>query len=114
MPSYSHYIIDFWLLIATATAAAYDQASAGCEKPLPAGAAVGRSTNISIESGHLQRSYLLHLPTSYDGKTPVALILSFHGRTKSAKQQEALSQFSNATYNPNAIAVYPQGVMVRS
>jgi poly(3-hydroxybutyrate) depolymerase len=111
MSLHSYNFISLLLLIVTTTA--YNQPSPGCKKALPLGTTTGKSTNVSIESGHLQRSYLLHLPATYDGKSPVPLILSFHGRTKNAKQQEDLSQFSNATYNPNAIAVYPQGVMVR-
>jgi poly(3-hydroxybutyrate) depolymerase len=89
------------------------QADSGCGKPLPSGVQVGKTTNISIESGGLIRDYLLHVPKSYDGKKPVSLILSFHGRGKNASQQQDLSQFSNSTYNPNAIAVYPDGYMVR-
>jgi poly(3-hydroxybutyrate) depolymerase len=58
------------------------------------------------------RSYRLHLPTNYDKNSPsgIPLILSFHGNDKNALNQENLSQFSNEDYNPNAIAVYPNGV----
>ncbi|KAL9109764.1 MAG: hypothetical protein Q9227_005633 [Pyrenula ochraceoflavens] len=60
-------------------------------------------------SGGLNRSYLIYLPESYKTNTPAPLILSYHGRTKDAAEQELLSQFSNPTYNPDAIAVYPNG-----
>jgi poly(3-hydroxybutyrate) depolymerase len=43
----------------------------------------------------------------------IPLIFSFHGRTKTAESQEQLSQFSNEAWNPDAIAVYPQGLDVR-
>ncbi|OCL01449.1 carbohydrate esterase family 1 protein [Glonium stellatum] len=85
--------------------------SDGCGKTLPKKVtAGGASANISITSGGLIRSYLIHVPQSYDIDTPVPLILSYHGRGKNASEQELLSQFSNSSYNPNAIAVYPQGV----
>jgi len=84
----------------------------GCSKPLPPDTKLGKSQNISIESGGLDRSYLLHIPKSYNAKGSVPLILSFHGRGKNAKQQEELSQFANVTVNSNAISVFPQGYMV--
>lgn len=85
--------------------------SDGCGKSLPAKVTPGgASANISISSGGLDRSYLIHIPRNYDINIPVPLILSYHGRVKNASEQELLSQFSNSSYNPNAIAVYPQGV----
>jgi poly(3-hydroxybutyrate) depolymerase len=69
-------------------------------------------SNITIKSGKLERNFLLHIPRTYDAKTEVPLILSFHGRAKTARYQEKLSQFSNASFNPDAIAVYPNGYMV--
>lgn len=104
------------LLLATAGQAIQSpilKQSDGCGKPLPAKVTPGgASANISIFSGGLNRSYLIHVPRNYDINTPVPLILSYHGRAKNASEQELLSQFSNSSYNPNAIAVYPQGVAV--
>ncbi|KAL9623098.1 MAG: hypothetical protein Q9160_002612 [Pyrenula sp. 1 TL-2023] len=85
--------------------------SSGCRKPLPSNHSPGGiSQTEKITSGGRSRDYLIHIPASYTPDTPVPLILSFHGRTKDAAEQEQLSQFSNPAYNPNAIAVYPQGV----
>jgi poly(3-hydroxybutyrate) depolymerase len=87
--------------------------TSGCGKAPPESfAPLTTSQNISITSGGLDRSILLHLPPNYDANTPAPLILSFHGREKNASEQELLSQFSNASFNPHAIAVYPQGVAV--
>ncbi|KAK7525926.1 Alpha/Beta hydrolase protein [Phyllosticta citriasiana] len=97
------------LAVCASTAAA--TASCGCGNSLPTDVVPGAdSTNVTIYSGGIERSYLIHLPANYTTNEPVPLILSFHGRTKSAAEQEELSQFSNASYNPRAIAVYPQGV----
>lgn len=82
----------------------------GCDKPLPV--KPGSTTNFSIKSGGLDRNYLLHVPTTYDAKKPVALIFSFHGRGKNASGQMELSQFANPDFNPNAISAYPNGVKV--
>jgi poly(3-hydroxybutyrate) depolymerase len=100
------------VLLFTRISIAQLQVDPRCSKPLPSNTVLGKSQNVSIESGGLERSYLLHIPRSYDAKTYVPLILSFHGRGKSAKQQEELSQFANATLNPYAISVFPQGYMV--
>lgn len=84
--------------------------SPGCQKGLSK-AHGSVAANITTEDGR-QRSYRIHVPSKYDGHTPVPLIFSFHGRTKTAEIQEKLSQFSNEEWNPNAIAIYPQGVKV--
>lgn len=87
--------------------------ASGCGKPLPSNVSPGGSSQTGkVTSGGRSRDYLIHVPASYKTDTPVPLILSFHGRTKDAAEQEELSQFSNPAYNPDAIAVYPQGVSV--
>ncbi|KAF1986957.1 carbohydrate esterase family 1 protein [Aulographum hederae CBS 113979] len=83
--------------------------SSGCGRQIPGNINLTASTNVSIISGGFNRSYLFHLPKAYDIDTPAPLIFSYHGRTRSAEQQEGLSQFSNSSYNKDAIAVYPQG-----
>lgn len=88
--------------------------SDGCGKPLPEQVHLDKSVNLSLasDSGVTPRRYRLHIPASYDVSTPVPLILSFHGRGKDAEFQEALSQFSNATFGFGGISVYPEGVPV--
>lgn len=91
-------------------AAGSESGSSGCEKGLSK-VHGSVAANITTEDGR-QRSYKIHVPSNYDGHIPVPLIFSFHGRTKTAEIQEKLSQFSNEEWNPNAIAIYPQGVKV--
>ena len=108
------YSMLFCLLYAVSAAWAASQPppASGCGAGSASFISNGKSANVSIDSGGRQRSFLLHIPKSYSGVMPVALILSFHGRGKNAKSQEDLSQFSNVTFNPDAIAVYPQGIVV--
>lgn len=82
----------------------------GCGKSPPVKA--GSTANVPITSGGIERDYLLHVPSTYDGKNPVSLIFSFHGRGKDAEGQKKLSQFSSSDYNPDAISVFPNGVPV--
>ena len=86
----------------------------GCDQSLPSEVRAGHSKNLTIssKSGVATRKYRLHLPPSYDISKRVPIIISFHGRGKDAKFQEKLSQFSNATYGYEGIAVYPEGVAV--
>jgi len=102
------------ILSALATVLSADDSS-GCDKLLPDGVLPGESTSLTIDSksGVTPRGYRLHIPTSYEKNTPIPLILSFHGRGKTAEYQEALSQFSNTSYGFEGIAVYPEGVPVR-
>lgn len=87
--------------------------SSGCGKPLPSTVVPGaNSTAGTVTSGGRERDYRIHIPKTYQKHIPVPVILSYHGRTEDAEDQEQLSQFSNPTYNPTAIAVYPQGVKV--
>lgn len=51
--------------------------SAGCA----AGAIKAGHTNETIQIGGAQRQYVQHVPMSYDGKKPFALMLDFHGGT---------------------------------
>jgi poly(3-hydroxybutyrate) depolymerase len=93
---------------------AASDAKCGCNSPLPDGIVPGEPKNLKINSTsspdvHV-RKYRLYLPKDYDGTKKLPLILSFHGRTQTAKYQDELSQFSNATYGFQGISVYPQGL----
>jgi hypothetical protein len=81
-------------------------------KPLALRELSGNTASIFITSGGIQRDYLLFVPASYTGSSPVPLIFSFHGRGKDAVYQQKLSQFSDTAYNKNAIVAYPNGVAV--
>ncbi|KAK4545530.1 hypothetical protein LTR36_002880 [Oleoguttula mirabilis] len=87
--------------------------SAGCGKTLQQGieqGGTGSSNNISITSSGIERTFLLHVPQVYTATNAHGLIFSFHGRSKDAAEQEKLSQFSNHDFNPNMLAVYPNGI----
>jgi poly(3-hydroxybutyrate) depolymerase len=108
------YTLSLFLLASTISTG-LASSSAGCGKALPAAQspAGGASHQTDFtQSDGTARTYLIHIPTNYNKTNPVPLILSFHGRGKSSSEQEQLSQFSNEAFNPNAIAVYPQGLDV--
>lgn len=87
--------------------------SPGCGLALGTGirtGVTGQSNSLSITSNGLTRTFLLHIPTNYAVNDPRGLVFSFHGRTRTAASQEALSSFSDPYFNPDMLAVYPQGV----
>jgi poly(3-hydroxybutyrate) depolymerase len=103
------------LLASNIISSAISTGSKGCGKDLPAAQTPpGRPSHQTdfTQNDGTHRTYLVHIPSNYDKNTPVSLIFSFHGRGKKSSEQEGLSQFSNETWNPNAIAVYPQGIHV--
>jgi poly(3-hydroxybutyrate) depolymerase len=103
------------LLLLTSIASATATQSSGCGKPLPKAQqpAGGASHRVHLnQTNGTPRTYLIHIPTSYSSDKPAPLIFSFHGRGKNASSQEELSQFSNEAWNPDGIAVYPQGIAV--
>lgn len=72
---------------------------------------LGKSNRVNITtSAGTQRTYLLHIPTNYSANTPTPLLFSFHGRSDTGSMQEQISQFSDESYNPNMLAVYPDGM----
>ncbi len=56
------------------------------------------------------RTYLVHLPASFDGTTPLPVVLNFHGGGGDAQGQIIQSQMNATADRENFIAVYPQGV----
>lgn len=105
-------LASFCLLSSSFLTVASAARSAGCGKTLLAKDKAGNSHNRDFRtSDDTDRTYIIHIPTNYDKNTPVPLIFSFHGHGKTAAGQEKLSQFSNegSGYNPNGIAIYPQG-----
>ncbi|WP_263170846.1 alpha/beta hydrolase family esterase [Streptomyces sp. SCSIO ZS0520] len=78
--------------------------SEGCgqQPPVPP----GESTRQTLSSGGHERSYLVHLPASYDPGEPQPVVLSFHGHGRTSEYQESLTDMSAL----DALVVYPQGL----
>jgi polyhydroxybutyrate depolymerase len=70
----------------------------------------GRPETISFEHGGFTRTARVHVPPAYDGKTPVPLVLSFHGRHGQGADQAELSSFHEVGSRHGFMVVYPDGV----
>jgi polyhydroxybutyrate depolymerase len=56
-----------------------------------------------------QRSYLLHVPPSYDGQRPVPLVLVFHGGFGNADMAVSLTEMNPLADRRGFIVAYPDG-----
>jgi poly(3-hydroxybutyrate) depolymerase len=66
---------------------------------------------VTITSGGIQRSFILHLPSaSPAGNLP--LLLGYHGRGSSAEEMQYTSEFDALADQYNFITVYPQSLQI--
>ncbi|MHB8068891.1 MAG: extracellular catalytic domain type 1 short-chain-length polyhydroxyalkanoate depolymerase [Desulfobaccales bacterium] len=63
-----------------------------------------------LKVDNLRRSYLLHIPRTYDSRQPAPLVLAFHGRLGTGKQMEKFTNLSDLANQQGFIVVYPNGV----
>ncbi len=70
----------------------------------------GRPETIELKYGGLTRTSLVYVPSQYDGKTAVPLVLSFHGRHGQGKNQADLTHFHKLGERNGFIVAYPDGV----
>ncbi len=63
----------------------------------------------SIQSGGLERTYRVHLPTSYNGTQSLPLVLVFHGGGGSGQSMNGLTNFNVLADEKDFIVVYPDG-----
>jgi polyhydroxybutyrate depolymerase len=67
-------------------------------------------TTETLQVGSLKRSYVLHVPSGYDGSKPVPLILDFHGIGGSGSAEMALSTYPAVTDAEGVIMAFPDGM----
>jgi polyhydroxybutyrate depolymerase len=88
-------------------AAAEPVPSAGCgnqELPL-------ETTSIgTFESEGVERSYLLGVPSSDDGETPMPLVLDMHGATQTATMHDNQTRMTQKGQDEGFVTVSPQGI----
>jgi polyhydroxybutyrate depolymerase len=76
----------------------------------PAPAEPGTDLPVVLRSGGLDRTYVVHVPASYDGSQPVPLVLVLHGSGGSAEIANRISGMSAKSDAAGFLAVYPQGL----
>jgi polyhydroxybutyrate depolymerase len=72
--------------------------------------APGNHLDLSFSFESQTRVYDVHVPPSYDGSTPVPLVLDLHGAGSNKAQQRLISGFQARSDAEGFIVVYPQGL----
>jgi polyhydroxybutyrate depolymerase len=67
-------------------------------------------TRYTLESGGVERDYLIYVPESYMGDEPVPLVITLHGFAGNAAQQAEYSGWNDIADEAGFIAVYPEGI----
>ena len=73
-------------------------------------ASINSGERFSIQVREFKRFYRIHVPPAYDGKTPLPLVLVFHGRSEGARDIAEITQFSDVADQRGFIVVYPIGI----
>ena len=87
---------------ASSDAAMQGECTAGTLKP--------GNTTLMIQSGGAARSYILHVPPKYDGKTRLPLVIDMHGKGDTAAHQITWSGWREKADAVGLVVIYPQGI----
>ncbi|KXK14629.1 MAG: phospholipase/carboxylesterase [Chloroflexi bacterium OLB14] len=63
----------------------------------------------TLQHDGLERTYLLHVPSSYDENKATSLVLLFHGGGGNAENQQRTSGFNELANKEGFIVAYPNG-----
>jgi polyhydroxybutyrate depolymerase len=63
----------------------------------------------SMQSGGIERTYRLHVPSGYDASRPTPLVLNFHGFASNAWDQEAYTRMTGQADKSGFVTVAPDG-----
>jgi polyhydroxybutyrate depolymerase len=77
--------------------------------PEPAASIQSGTHSASLDFGGRTRTYLIHVPTGYDGKTAMPIVFVLHGATQSTESAERMSGMSAKADDKHFLAVYPNG-----
>lgn len=67
-------------------------------------------TNQTVQVGGRSRSYVLHVPNTYDGSKPVPLVVDFHPLGGSGQQERSGSPYPAQTDPEGVIMAFPSGL----
>jgi polyhydroxybutyrate depolymerase len=91
------------------TTATTETTSTGAPSCLPVDVTHG-DTSVNVRVGSLTRSYVLHIPQTYDGTARAPLIIDFHGAGGDGWEQLMTSPYLAVTDPDGVVMVFPDGV----
>lgn len=75
-----------------------------------AGNAFGPGDHVLVlKVGGLERQYIVHVPRGYDGKTPVPVVIMFHGAGGTARSAMRQTGWTEKSDEAGFLAVFPEG-----
>ena len=80
------------------------------QSPCPSPVLQAGDTPVTLQVGGVARSYLLHIPSTYDGTKPVPLIVDFHGVQGSSTSERDSSPYPSVTDPEGVVMVFPDGL----
>ena len=88
------------------------QAGAPSELPpsCPSPALSAGDSNRTVQVGSVSRSFVLHVPTTYDGTTRVPLLVDFHGLGSSGMSELQTSPYPAVTDPEGVLIAFPDGL----
>ena len=70
----------------------------------------GSTTNGTLQFGGASRTYIVHVPASYTGKTPVPLVTDYHGILLNNAIQQSISGWQAKSDQEGFIVAWPNGI----
>ena len=67
-------------------------------------------TSLTLQVGSVSRSYVLHVPPTYDGSQPVPLVLDFHGIGVTGWGELSSSPYPAVTDPEGVVMAFPDGL----
>ena len=68
------------------------------------------SHRMDLKTGRYKRSYRIHIPAGYDGKSTLPLVVVLHGAFDTAKGMEKVTGFSQLADRETFLVLYPEGI----
>lgn len=85
-------------------------ATAPAPKSCPATTLAAGDSTATIDVGGVQRTYFVHVPSSYSGKSAVPLVFDYHPLSVSAGLWKLATGWAGVADQQGFIVVWPQGV----
>ncbi|HVV51476.1 MAG TPA: PHB depolymerase family esterase, partial [Polyangia bacterium] len=83
--------------------------SGGATVTCPSPVLESGDSNQTVQVGSLSRTYILHVPSAYQGHAPVPLVVDFHPLGGSGSQEEGSSPYKAETDPEGVVTAYPNG-----